>query len=134
MCEDCNQSYILKYNEWCQPCYSHYFQNNFKKWTSKNIEIDRFLQEIQCKADSPNKIIEWIPYNRLEIISQIGKGGFGTVFSAIWLDGPIRSWNINNQNWNRILYYPVALKFLKNSNNLLLKEVSYYLYLSMLFL
>ena len=65
VCKMCKQYYTVKYEEWCQPCNSNYLQNNFKKWTSKNIEIDKFLQEVQCNANGPNKVIEWIPYNRL---------------------------------------------------------------------
>ena len=127
---ECNQFYTAKYNEWCQPCHSNHFQNNFKKWTSKNVEIDKFLQKVQSNSNDPNKVIEWIPYNRLKIKNQIGEGGFGTVYSAIWLDGPINIWNINNQEWKRHECEPVALKFLKNSNDSfsLLKEVSYHLY------
>jgi len=127
----------MKYKEWCQPCNSKYLQNNFKKWTSKNIEIDKFLQEIQCNADGPNKVVEWIPYNRLKIEKQIGEGGFGIIYLAYWLDGPIDNWNIHNQIWYRFnSYYSVALKILKNSNNLtnLLEEVSYYKFKNILFI
>jgi len=45
MCEICKQSYTIKFQEWCQPCNSNYIQNNFKKWTSKNVVIDKFLQK-----------------------------------------------------------------------------------------
>ncbi|RIB26158.1 kinase-like domain-containing protein, partial [Gigaspora rosea] len=31
--------------------------------------------------------IEFIPYNKLENIKQIGHGGFSTVYSATWIDG-----------------------------------------------
>ena len=128
MCQICKKSYTMKYKEWCQPCNSNYLQNNFKKWTSKNIEIDKFLQEVQCNADGPNKVVEWIPYNRLKIDKKIGEGGFGIIHMAHWIDGLIYNWNIHNQIWNRYDHYLVALKILKNSDNLtnLLEEVSYY--------
>ncbi|RIB20347.1 kinase-like domain-containing protein [Gigaspora rosea] len=32
-------------------------------------------------------MIEWIPFDRLIPIEQIGKGGFGSVYSATWLNG-----------------------------------------------
>ena len=32
---------------------------------------------------------EWIPYNQFGNIEEIGKGGFATVYSAIWKDGPL---------------------------------------------
>ena len=62
-CLECNQNYNL-FNG-CQPCNLKHFQNNFKRCTSKDIEIDRILQKVQLDTDSPNKVLEWIPYNRL---------------------------------------------------------------------
>ncbi len=74
--------------------------------------------------------MEWIPYNRLQIKKQIGNGGFGIVYLANWLDGPIYNWNLQNQKWDRYKNELVALKILKDSNNLssnLLNEVNDYL-------
>ena len=92
--------------------------------------MDKFLQNIQLNANSPSKVMEWIPYNRLFVKNHIGKGGFGTVNLASWLDGPIFSWDDDYQKWKRDACYPVALKILNNSNESsdLLKEVSYYYY------
>ena len=125
-CSECNQNYNLF--DGCQPCNLKHFQNNFGKWTSKNIEIDKILQKVQLDANSLSKVMEWIPYNRLLVRKQIGEGGFGTIYLANWFDGPISSWNIDDHRWRRNDYYSVALKILKNSKNLsnLLKEVSYY--------
>ena len=125
-CEECNE--FIAHN-WCQPCNSKHFQNNFEKWTSEDVEIDKILQKVQLDADSLNKIMEWIPYNRLLVRKQIGEGGFGTIYLANWLDGQIYcNWNVEYQKWNRQTYQQVALKTLKNSSNLsysLLKEVSF---------
>ena len=41
--------------------------------------MDEFLKNIQLTANSPNKVMEWIPYNRLFVKNHIGKGGFGIV-------------------------------------------------------
>ena len=129
-CNECNKSifYESGFYKWCQSCNSKHFQNNFEKWTSKDVEIDKILQKVQLDADSSNKVMEWIPYNRLLVREQIGEGGFGTIYLANWLDGQIYNWNVKYQKWNRQTYQQVALKFLKNSSNLcfnLLKEVSY---------
>ena len=51
---------------------------------------------MQLKIDFPHDIVfEWIPYDsQLNNIKEIGKGGFSTVYSAIWKDGPLnRDWN-----------------------------------------
>ena len=92
--------------------------------------MDKFLQKIQLDANSTNKVMEWIPYNRLFVKNHIGKGGFGTVNLASWLDGPILSWDDYHQKWKRNACHPVALKILINSSESsdLLKEVSYYYY------
>ncbi|POG82137.1 hypothetical protein GLOIN_2v1498982, partial [Rhizophagus irregularis DAOM 181602=DAOM 197198] len=46
-------------------------------------------------------IIEWIPYNRFYDIKYIAKGGFGKVYKANWIDGPIDEWDDKNENWKR---------------------------------
>ncbi|RIB19598.1 kinase-like domain-containing protein [Gigaspora rosea] len=33
------------------------------------------------------ELIEWVPFDRLSNVKEIGKGGFGSVYSTIWLDG-----------------------------------------------
>ena len=72
---------------------------------------------MQLKIDKYNDIVfEWIPYNQFSDIKEIGKGGFATVYSAIWKDGRL--------NWNRADKYTrepnnkVALKCLHNSQNI----------------
>ncbi|EXX61396.1 Mkk2p [Rhizophagus irregularis DAOM 197198w] len=63
---------------------------NFAKWTSGNKEIDDYIQEMQLRIERYSDIIiEWIPYNQFNNIYEIGKGGFATVYSAIWHDGPL---------------------------------------------
>ena len=45
----------------------------------------------QLKINHYNDIIfEWIPYNQFSDIKEIGIGGFATVYSAIWKDGPLK--------------------------------------------
>ena len=99
------------------------FNKNLKKWSSGNVDIDKFIQDTQSQL-SANKyhLLEWIPYNRFYDIEYIAKGGFGKVYRANWIDGYIRKWDIKNQNWIR--YYPnkfVALKSLNHSKNVTLE-------------
>jgi hypothetical protein len=45
---------------------------------------------MQLKIDKYDDIIfEWIPYNQFSDIKEIGRGGFATVYSAIWKDGQL---------------------------------------------
>ena len=46
---------------------------------------------MQLKIDYYEDIVfEWIPYNQFSDIEEIGRGGFATVYSAIWKDGPLK--------------------------------------------
>jgi len=71
----------------------------------------------------------------LKNIIYIDEGGFSKIYKAIWLDGPIDSWNFDKQQWNRWTYeinddmgYEVVLKSLNDSSDLndeFLNEVCY---------
>ena len=120
---------------WCQRCNTKQFQQDFPNWTSGNKYIDNFIQEIQLNAQNSKEILEWIPYDRLKNIKYLAKGGFSTVYTAIWLDGPIQEWNYDNQQWERQIEYnidsengyEVVIKSLNKSSNMndeFLNEVS----------
>ena len=54
-------------------------------------------------------------------VNYYDEGGFSKIYRAIWLDGPIDSWNFIEQKWNRWTFqngYEVILKNLNNSSNL----------------
>jgi len=114
ICKECNQEY---YGYWCTPCNSKHFQNDFSKWTSGNDKIDKFIQDAQLNANKKGQVIEWIPYDRFKDVKQIGKGGFGTIHYARWIDGYIRDWIIENQQWKRNGEREVALKKFDNFVN-----------------
>jgi len=44
--------------------------------------------------------LKWIPYNRFKDIEYLDKGGFSTIYKAIWLDNnkAVVLKNINNFN------------------------------------
>ena len=67
-------------------------------------------------AQYTNQILEWIPYNRLKNIKYVDKGGFGTVYKANWLDGPIQYWS--KEQWIRSNEEIVILKCFDKSSNL----------------
>ncbi|RHZ81907.1 hypothetical protein Glove_117g80 [Diversispora epigaea] len=114
-CNKCHQNNI-GFN-WCHPCNAKQFQNEFGKWTSEDREIDEFIQQIQLNANKRQEIIEWIPFEKLENITYLTKGGFGTAYKAKWLDGPIYCWNYKVENWSRFKGQNVCLKSLDNSTN-----------------
>ncbi|UZO03586.1 uncharacterized protein OCT59_023990 [Rhizophagus irregularis] len=118
LCKDGKQPKIT--GAWCQ-CK---FQQNFKNWTSGNNEIDKLIQKAQLKAKTSDKILEWIEYDRFENVEYLAKGGFGTIYKAIWKDGYIEEWDFENNKWIRSKYwvenyenFPVVLKCLHNSQD-----------------
>ena len=89
-CNKCGEQYTNIHRNWCKPCQIDNLKGNFTNWTSENEKIDDFIQEMQLKIDKYNDIVfEWIPYNQFSDIKEIGRGGFATVYSAIWKDGPL---------------------------------------------
>ncbi|CAG8653212.1 12491_t:CDS:2 [Racocetra fulgida] len=111
-CTRCGRKKL--YDEWCKQCEHDFFKSNFHKWTSGNEIIDTFIRETQLLATTKFNFLEWIPYSSIIDIKFIGRGGFGEVFSAIWIDGPRTKWNAEKNVWERYSNVNVALKSLKN--------------------
>src|SRR5256885_1924682 len=62
-CMNCHNKYTNIENKWCKPCQINNLKANFISWTSRNEEIDKFIQEKQLKINNYNDIVfEWIPY------------------------------------------------------------------------
>ncbi|RIB27750.1 hypothetical protein C2G38_1694397 [Gigaspora rosea] len=68
---------------WCQIC----DPPKVDQKTSGDKNIDNCIREFQLKATSFENVVEWIPYNRLDNIKEINRGGFSIVYSSTWLDG-----------------------------------------------
>ena len=105
-------------NKWCQPCNAKRFEENFKNWTSGNKNIDEFIQQSQLNALSWTNCLEWVPFEKFQNVTYITKGGFGKIYSAIWPEGRIIYWDIENQKWNRWTNNKAALKSLDNSSSI----------------
>src|SRR5688572_5992239 len=117
-CKECNKKCTDTVYNWCKPCQINCLKNNFTNWTSGNDKIDGLIQDIQLKVNSVYDIIlEWIPYNQFSDIKEIGRGGFATVYSAIWKDG-LLEYDWRDKEYTRNSNYEVALKCLHNSQNI----------------
>jgi hypothetical protein len=116
ICAECNQE-NNNYVNWCRPCNSKHFQNDFNNWTSGNDKIDKFILDAQLNANDYFGVIEWIPYDRFKDVKQIGRGGFGTIHYARWIDGYIYDRDVENQQWKREGEVEVALKKFDNFVN-----------------
>ncbi|GBB84886.1 hypothetical protein RclHR1_11480002 [Rhizophagus clarus] len=60
---------------------------------SDNIILDKFIEE---------KKLKWIPYNQLEYVEYLDKGGFGIVYVAIWKKRLVALKCLNNLNENNL--------------------------------
>ena len=121
LCKECSQpntSGSVSY-PWCQSCNSKHFQQDFNKWTSGNKEIDEFIQNFQLNATCCKEILEWIPYEKLNNIEYLARGGFSKVYKAVWNDGFICYWDISQNKWDRNnSAFGVVLKCLNDSQGL----------------
>src|ERR1700752_4248979 len=101
----CNENNTSK--AWCQTCDPDI---TIQGWTSGNRDIDNCIKAFQLRSNKYERLVEWIPFSRLNKIKKIGQGGFGSVFSAIWLDG-VRRIDSNDKR-DRKASSMVALKTL----------------------
>ncbi|RIB08110.1 kinase-like domain-containing protein, partial [Gigaspora rosea] len=125
-CAHCNEDNTQP--AWCHSC----DPDIATRWTSRNKHIDDCMKASQLRARKYENVIEWISFDRLSDVKEIGKGGFGSVYSATWLDGIRKVDKINYDNAYGYIYKrarepscTVALKTLIGSmenNNDFLKE------------
>ncbi|PKK71962.1 hypothetical protein RhiirC2_848765 [Rhizophagus irregularis] len=69
------------------------------------------------KTIVPYLIPEWIPYNNLQNIKYLAKGGFSEIYTAGWIDGHFIEWDSERQQLKRFGNQIVILKRLKNVEN-----------------
>ena len=119
LCKKCGEEHRYIYDKWCKSCQVDDLKRNFTNWTSGNEEIDNLVQEMQLKINKYDDIVfEWIPYNQFSDIEEIGRGGFSTVYSAIWKDGRLK-YDKNTESYVKSSpNEKVALKCLHNSQNI----------------
>ncbi|POG77958.1 hypothetical protein GLOIN_2v1837233, partial [Rhizophagus irregularis DAOM 181602=DAOM 197198] len=115
VCENCNQKCLATL--YCEYCVRNYLKYNFSNWTSGNNVIDNLIKNCQMETLTSNAIIEWIPYNNLENIKYLTKGGFSEIYTADWIDGGYEEWNSKEQQLMRFGTHAVILKELKNVEN-----------------
>ncbi|CAI2174065.1 14199_t:CDS:2 [Funneliformis geosporum] len=104
---------------WCRVCENRRFKAAFPKWTSGNKIIDAFIQETQLITAGPFNYLEWIPFDKFRYIKNFGEGGYGSLSTATWLEGP-RSLQDEKMRtkWKRDTRKRVVLKFLRNSEQI----------------
>ncbi|PKB95726.1 kinase-like protein, partial [Rhizophagus irregularis] len=99
---------------YCEFCVRNYLKTIFSNWTSGNDDIDNLIQKCQLETLIPAKIVEWIPYNKLQNIRYLTKGGFSEIYTATWIDGGYEKWDSERQQLTRFGNQNVILKGLEN--------------------
>ena len=113
-CENCGKKYNNQFelnNKSCMSCQTNH----------ENKKINDLIQEMKLSIDhnsnTSNMIFEWIPYDQFSNIEKIGKGGFSTVYSAKWKNGPLE-YDVDEETYNRNPDRVIALKCLHNSQSI----------------
>src|ERR1051325_1327991 len=115
ICENCQDECLATL--FCEHCVRNYLKANFSNWTSGNGDIDNLIQNCQMKTLLPNLIPEWIPYNNLQNIKYLTKGGCSEIYTADWIGGAYYEWVSNEKNLKRFGNQKVILKMLENVEN-----------------
>ena len=115
ICKNCqNKCLAILY---CEYCIRNYLKAKFLNWTSGNDDIDDLIQKCQIESFSPDKIVEWIPFNNLQNVKYLTKGGFSEIYTAIWINGYFIDWDSEEQRLIRFGIQNVILKKLENVEN-----------------
>ncbi|GES83304.1 kinase-like domain-containing protein [Rhizophagus clarus] len=112
VCENCKEECLATL--YCEICIRNNLKSKFSEWTSENDNIDNLIQNCQMESLSPDKIIEWIPYNKLKNIKYLTKGGCSEIYTANWIGGSYNEWDSKKQKLRRFGTHKVILKTLKN--------------------
>jgi hypothetical protein len=118
ICENCKQKCLATL--YCEYCVRNYLKVNFSNWTSGNNNIDNLIKNCQMETLNPDTIIEWIPYNDLENIKYLTKGGFSKIYTADWIGGWYEEWDSKTQQLERMKrpgIQNIVLKELENVEN-----------------
>src|SRR5437868_6087922 len=99
-CGSCNRDLQPTYTG-CNTC----IRNRLKHtpWASGNERIDAFIRKAQQEETSnfPSKFLEWIPNEELADIKFLARGGFGTVYKALWKKGSMYYWDAAKCDFGR---------------------------------
>ena len=119
ICENCQEECLA--TTYCEHCVRNYLKANFPKWTSGNNDVDNLIQKCQSETIAPNKIVEWIPYNNLQNIKYLTRGGYSEIYTADWINGRYDEWDSKEKQLKRQsgsgVKYKVVLKKLENVEN-----------------
>ncbi|EXX63559.1 Mkk1p [Rhizophagus irregularis DAOM 197198w] len=112
ICENCHDECLATL--YCEHCVRNYLKSKFSNWTSGNNDIDNLIQQCQMETLQPDSIVEWIPYDKLQNIEYLTKGGCSEIYEAYWIDGFYEEWDSKEKQLKRYGGHNVVLKKLEN--------------------
>src|SRR5687767_466429 len=95
ICENCSQECLATL--YCELCVRNYLKANFPNWTSGNDNIDNLIRECQMETLEPQRVVEWIPYNKLKNIKYLTEGECSKIYTAVWTSGYYIEWDSKKQ-------------------------------------
>ncbi|KAG9285204.1 hypothetical protein G9A89_004419 [Geosiphon pyriformis] len=120
---DCNE---------CEECQRDIrFGLNHCNFSSSNKEVDEIIKNPiylppKSKYQRGRALkYEWIPWERLSNVNEIARGGFGKIYKATWIDGPIHLMSIKHHReikYKREGTAEVAIKIIKTNSEEVFKE------------
>src|SRR5205823_11156089 len=99
---------------YCEQCVRNHLIANFSTWTSGNNDINNLIRTCQKEAFAPDRIIEWIPFENLQDIEYVTRGGFSEIYKAMWIGGAYYDWDPKGKQLKRLGTHKVILKKLGN--------------------
>ncbi|KAG9293398.1 hypothetical protein G9A89_006683 [Geosiphon pyriformis] len=115
-CLECYRT--LKDLLWCVFCETSRFSQIRNTWKSGNDNIDQYILYTQRNSENCRGCLEWISPDEIIYLDQVGVGEFGTVKEGRWKRGRILFWDNKIQKYERTGVTKIALKYLKNSQNI----------------
>ncbi|CAB4403661.1 unnamed protein product [Rhizophagus irregularis] len=115
ICEHCQDECLATL--YCEHCVRNYLKKKISNWTSGNIDIDNLIRKCQMKTFRPDMIVEWIPYNKIQNVKYLTKGGCSVIYTAEWIGGGYYEWDFKEKQLTRYGNHDVILKELENVEN-----------------
>ncbi|KAG9302852.1 hypothetical protein G9A89_009629 [Geosiphon pyriformis] len=140
-CSECQQSIKNNSRNFCIACQFLFFEKLYRNFSSGNKVVDEIIKNpiyILPNKNNSNKYeinyYEWISWERLSNIKEIGRGRFGIIYEATLIDGLIDRWNIKHHGkmeYKRSKYNlyqekidEVAIKIIKTNSSEVFKELN----------
>ncbi|CAG8666650.1 6625_t:CDS:2 [Acaulospora colombiana] len=85
-------------SRWCQQCAAEKFKNRFREWTC-NPSLNKIIQWSQKYSTAASDYLLFIKFDRLKDVKHFADGRYGSIYEALWVDGPEWIWDSSENIW-----------------------------------